>query len=546
MTAKPTLHAKHTEDQFRLLVETVIDYAIFLLDADGRVETWNAGAERIKGYRAEEVVGRHFSLFYPSEDVKQGKPAAVLGEAVATGRAEDEGWRVRKDGSRFWGSVVITALHDADGRLIGFAKVTRDVTERRELLERLQQLQSITEAGLAHLHVDKLLSELLTRIRQILASDTAAILLLDMERQDLIVHAAVGLEEEAARGHRVPLGHGFAGRVAAERRAIAIDDVDDVDIVSPVLREKRICSVLGAPLIVEGQVLGVVHVGTLDPRRFSAAEADLLQMVADRAAVAIERARLYEAERSARAELEVRVAARTAELLEVNGELEAFAYSVAHDLRAPLRSLHGLTQALVEDYGDRLDDTGRDYARTVVESAVQMERLIEDLLEYSRLSRADLPRDRVEFRDVVDRVLARLAPLIAVRSASVSVDGPLPAVTGHVGTLEQVITNLVTNAVTFVAAERRPMVRVHGDEDDTVVRVTVEDNGIGIAPEHQERVFKIFERLHGVERYPGTGVGLALVRRGIERLGGRVGVESEVGRGSRFWVELPKAGVTCR
>lgn len=129
----------HGEEAFRLLVEAVVDYAIFLLDADGHVLTWNLGAERIKGYRADEIIGRHFSVFYTPRDRRAGRPAAILGSAALHGRHQDEGWRVRKDGSRFWADVVVTALLDANGQLAGYAKVTRDMTERRAEAERARQ-----------------------------------------------------------------------------------------------------------------------------------------------------------------------------------------------------------------------------------------------------------------------------------------------------------------------------------------------------------------------------------------------------------------------
>ena len=170
--------------------------------------------------------------------------------------------------------------------------------------ERLRRLQLVTDAALAHLELDELLDELLARIRDALDADTAAILLLDEERHELAARAAVGLEEEVERGIRIPLGRGFAGRIAAERRPIVVEDIDQADIFNPILREKGIKSLLGVPLVVEGVLLGVLHVGSLHRRDFTSEEVDLLQIVADRAAVAIGHARLFAAERQARARLE--------------------------------------------------------------------------------------------------------------------------------------------------------------------------------------------------------------------------------------------------
>jgi PAS domain S-box-containing protein len=229
------------------------------------------------------------------------------------------------------------------------------------------------------------------------------------------------------------------------------------------------------------------------------------------------------------------------ELKETNAELESFTYTVSHDLRAPLRAMQGFADALQEDYADRLDATGQDYAWRIVAAARRMDALIQDLLAYSRLSRADLRLHPISLRGMAKDVLAQMEEEFRERDARVTVQGPLPEVMGHRATLVQVLTNLLTNAVKFVNPDTPPCVRVWAEDRDGQVRLCVEDNGIGIAPEHHERIFRVFERLHGVETYPGTGIGLAIVRKGMERMGGRVGVESEVGRGSRFWIELPKA-----
>ncbi|MGC8837587.1 MAG: GAF domain-containing sensor histidine kinase, partial [Anaerolineae bacterium] len=237
-----------------------------------------------------------------------------------------------------------------------------------------------------------------------------------------------------------------------------------------------------------------------------------------------------------------KLASTTRQLEAANQELEAFAYSVSHDLRAPLRAMEGFAQALLEDYAADLDPTARDYARRIVAAAEKMNLLINDLLAYSRLGRQEMRLSSVPLDRVVETVLEELAPTVQEREAQVVVERPLPEVEGHETTLVQVLANLVDNALKFVAPGVRPQVRIWAEARDEAVRLWVEDNGIGIAPEHQGRIFHIFERLHGWEAYPGTGVGLAIVRRGVERMGGHVGVESEIGKGSRFWVELRKGG----
>ena len=245
--------------------------------------------------------------------------------------------------------------------------------------------------------------------------------------------------------------------------------------------------------------------------------------------------------RESQHQLEERVRARTAELQERNEELEAFGYSISHDLRAPLRAMEGFSQALLEDYGDRLDTTGRGYAERVVTATRRMDQLILDLLAYSRVTRSDVRLGRLDLGRLVQTAVEQLDAEVRSRQARVVIEPPLPSVVGHEATLAQVIANLLGNGIKFVPPDRTPEIRIRAERRDGTVRLRIEDNGIGIAPEHHDRVFRIFERLHGTDDFPGTGIGLAIVRKGVERMGGRVGLDSTVGGGSSFWVDLPGA-----
>lgn len=240
-------------------------------------------------------------------------------------------------------------------------------------------------------------------------------------------------------------------------------------------------------------------------------------------------------------ELELTVAQRTAELREVNAELEAYASTVSHDLRAPLRAVQGFAQALLEDYGPVLGSEGSTYARSLAEAAQRMDGLIQDLLSYSRLSRASLELGEVSLRSVVEEARRQLAAEIESRGAEIFVSEPLPRVRGHWRTLAQVVANLLSNAMKFTAPGEPPRVDIRAEEEGGKARLWVIDRGIGIAPENFERIFRVFERLHGIETYGGTGIGLAIVKKGMERMGGACGVESEPGKGTKFWIELPLA-----
>jgi PAS domain S-box-containing protein len=238
------------------------------------------------------------------------------------------------------------------------------------------------------------------------------------------------------------------------------------------------------------------------------------------------------------ADLEHRVEDRTQALAEVNRELDAFAYSISHDLRAPLRTMQGYAEALLEDFGEGLPPEGRHYTRRISAAATRMEDLIADILAYSRLAKDEVSIRPEALEAVLDQVLVDLEPMLSNTEAVVRVERPLPKVQANRAVLRQVLNNLITNAVKFVRPGDRPTTSVHAEQRSSHVRLWIEDNGIGIAPEHQQRVFNPFQRLHGVETYPGTGIGLAIVRRAVTRMGGACGVESKLGQGSRFWIEL--------
>jgi len=228
-------------------------------------------------------------------------------------------------------------------------------------------------------------------------------------------------------------------------------------------------------------------------------------------------------------------------LEQINRELQGFAYSVAHDLRAPLRGMYGFCEALREDYSRVLDETGRSYTERIAAAAKRMDELIRDLLDYSRLARAELPVTPVAVNQVVAAAKQQLAGALRESGATLSVAEDLPVVQAHFGTLVQVLANLIGNSIKFVAPGTQPVVTIRAVARGDMYRILVEDNGIGVAPQFHEKIFRVFERLHTPEEYMGTGIGLAVVHKGIERLGGRVGVESEAGRGACFWVELPAA-----
>ena len=320
-----------------------------------------------------------------------------------------------------------------------------------------------------------------------------------------------------------------------------------------------------AQLQSEGHFSGEVLQIARDGRRMAA----LCRWVLDRGTKSIltsytditERKQVEEALRQAQSQLADRakqleglVTVRTSELTTTNQQLETFAYSIAHDLRAPLRSMQGFSAMLVEEAGAALNETGKDYAHRINKSAQFMDALLSDLLAFSRISQQRVQMTSVNLKTVVESVLSRLQPDIQEKNARVESAGPWPVVLAHEPTLAQVLFNLASNALKFTAPGVPPRLRLRTEEipvppiqpstnpiiHPSFVRVWVEDNGPGIAPDYQAQIFRLFTRLEG-DKYAGTGIGLAIVQKGVERMGGRVGVESALGQGSRFWFELKKA-----
>lgn len=235
--------------------------------------------------------------------------------------------------------------------------------------------------------------------------------------------------------------------------------------------------------------------------------------------------------------LESTVEHRTAELREANAQLEELVYTIAHDLRAPLRAMQGFSTVLLEHFGERLDDHGRDYTRRITAAAEKMDNMTLDLLSYGRMARSEVTLRPVSLDRVWKNAVAQCERIIQDTGGKVVIEEPLPTVLAEEPILTQVCSNLLSNALKFVKSGEAPRVHVRSEIENGSARIWVEDNGIGIPDQYKERIFRVFERLDG-SRYSGTGIGLSIVRKGVERMGGRVGVESEPGKGSRFWIDL--------
>lgn len=358
---------KESEERFRLLIEDVKEYAIFMMDPKGNVMSWNRGAEAIKGYKADEIIGKNYSIFFTKEEIERGEPEKCLNETKKHGRYQCEGWRVRKNGELFWADLSFTAIYDEKGILKGFSEVTRDNTNRKKADEALEEKR-----------------------------------------------------EELARS---------------------------------------------------------------------------------------------------------------------NAELEQFAYVASHDLQEPLRMVTSYVQLLSKRYKGKLDQDADEFIAYAVDGSNRMRTLINSLLEYSRVNR-EKPFEEIDLNELLKDIKQNLLSQIE-ESAVVLKWGELPDIKGDPVLISQLFQNLISNAIKF-KSDRPPEISISCEIKNEEYLFSIIDNGIGIQEEYADKIFIIFQRLHSKEKYPGTGIGLAICKKIVEKHGGKIWVKSKIGEGSTFYFTIKK------
>ncbi|MDX6385574.1 MAG: hypothetical protein QOK48_3147 [Blastocatellia bacterium] len=420
-----------------------------------------------------------------------------------------------------------------DERALRFGREQRARHEVETAIARMKQVQTVTDVALSHLSLDELLAELLGRVREAMVVDTVAILLLEPSGEELLAWAAQGLEQEVELGVRIPVGHGFAGKVAATKAPVRIDDIDTADVLNPLLVQKGIRSLLGVPLLVEGRVIGVLHTGRFNRYQFNDDDTRLLQMVADRIALAIDNARLFEEERVARREAEAASRAK-----------DEFLTTISHELRTPLTPIIGWIHMIRNGI---LPDKETIHGLSVIEkNSHALKRLINDLLDMSAILSGKMRMEElpVPLEPVIREAVETVRPMAAARDIEIGVnfDNWQDAVViGDRARLLQVFWNLLHNAVKFSSSGGKVEVDATADEMETTVRIR--DTGQGIAPEFLPFVFERFRQADGskTRSHGGLGLGLALVKSFVESHKGSVAAESEgLNQGSSFIVRFPR------
>jgi PAS domain S-box-containing protein len=616
---------QESEERFRLLVENVKDYAIFRLDTEGRILTWNKGAEYIKGYTAEEIIGKHISIFYTPDEIERGEPEYNLKQAKLLGRYESEGWRKKKDGSEFWADVVFSALYNNKKELVGYVKITRNMTERKlaeeQLKESEQQLQAIIKNAPDAVVVmdaesrivkwnpkaeqifgwvadevigqpmhnfiipEKYRAAHLKGLRHFLATGEGPVLNKTIEIEALNKSGkefSVSLSISSpivVNGNYIFIG--FIKDITERRRAEGLLKASESFLDSVIENLPNMLFVKDAESLrfikinkAGEELLGYSKeelIGKNDYDFFPKKQADFFT-ARDRMVLESRKGedipeelvntkfkgvRILETKKipiydekgkpkyilgisndiTDRKKTETELKMKSEELVRSNAELEQFAYVASHDLQEPLRMVTSYVQLLEKRYKDKLDQDANEFIAFAVDGSNRMRTLIQSLLEYSRVNRIK-PFEKINVNELLEIVQHDLRDTILSNNATVYID-KLPEIIGDHTLIGQLFQNLISNAIKF-KGEKPPQIKISCEERENDYLFSVKDNGIGIDKEYSNKIFVIFQRLHTKDKYPGTGIGLAICKKIVERHGGEIWVESLPGEGSTFFFTIRK------
>lgn len=521
---------KREEERYHKMVSEVQDYAIILLDPDGKILDWNKGAEKLKGYTPQEIIGKNFRLFYPKEDKQSNLPQRLLQEAITQGSATHEGYRIRKNGSRFWGSIAITALHNDEGKVIGFSKVTRDLSDRKEAEDRLtiftlELQQKNEELKQSEIRYQRMVGEV----------QDYAIILLD----------SLGNIQNWNAGAQVIKGYTAQEAIGKNFKMFYTQHDVDIDLPETLIKEAEARGRAmnegwrkrkDGTLFWASVVITALHDTNGKLIGFSKVTRDLT-----------ERKKNEDALRESALNMEV----KNSQLERVNTELSSFAYVVSHDLKEPIRKIQIFAGRQLEP--TKSMDQILQLSEKIIFAASRMQSMMESLLAYALITDDSTAREMVDLNTILTGVEMDLEMRISESKAKIKSE-KLPSVLGISVQLHQLFINLLSNALKFsqkgIAPEISITVKVlsHGKLPQELImkrkeyyQLTFSDNGIGFEANLAQEMFNVFRRLQNKNGYAGTGVGLAIVKRVVENHDGMVVAQSEVDRGAQFHVYLPVA-----
>jgi len=511
---------RKSEERYHRMIAEVQDYAIILLNEKGDIQNWNMGAEKIKGYTADEIIGKNFKIFYLPEDQESGLPQKLISEAARIGKATHEGWRIRKNGSRFWGNIVITALHNHKREIIGFSKVTRDLTEKKIVEDQIRN--TATELQIKNEELQK--SE--ERYHRMIAEVQDYAIILLNEKGDIQNWNAGAQKIKEYRADEI-VGKNFKifylpeDQESGLPQKLIAEAVRSGKATHEGWRVRKSGSRFWGSIVItalhndQGEIIG-----------FSKVTRDLTE----------------------RKMAEDRMHKYLFELQAQNRELERFAYVASHDLQEPLRKI----RTFIDVIGSNLQDEeliSRFFGK-INASAERMSDLISAVLKYSRLEKDNKEITVIDLNRVLKDVMEDFEVNIQEKGASISSE-ELPSIQGNELQISQVFSNIIGNALKF--SSNKPEIKisskvVHSDQIDdwptdlargNYFEIVFADNGIGFEQQYGEQIFILFQRLHGKQKYPGTGIGLALCKRIMENHGGYISAWSEPGNGARFQIYFP-------
>jgi PAS domain S-box-containing protein len=519
---------KRSEDRYHKMVAEVPDYAIILLSTDGTVLDWNKGAERLKGYTSKEIIGKNFRLFYPQEAKDQKIPEQLLQRAVSEGSVINEGWRVKKGGVRFWGSVAITALHNEAGEIMGFSKVTRDLTDKKIAEDQLSNYaedlrQKVEDLRLSEERYHKMIAEI--RDYAIILLNTEGV----VQNWNAGAHFIKGYDAEEIIGKSFKVFYtnedleaGVPDRLLAQAAAQGRAGQEGWRV------RKEGTKFWGSIVITAihnsaGKLIGFSKV-TRDLTAKKKAEDELMANAA---------------------ELDL----KNKRLERLNEELASFTYVASHDLKEPLRKIQTFS-SLMENIED-LPEKGKNFLAKIMNSANRMQNLIEALLSYSEVSNDLKAEESIDLNELIENVKADLEMSIVEKNAVITTTN-LPVIKGTTFQFYQLFLNLLSNALKFSKPGGAASINISSEmiegpglsadlqlSGSKYHHLVFSDNGIGFEPEHANKIFTAFQRLHSRNAFAGTGIGLAIVKKVVENHEGVVVAEAQPGVGATFHIYLP-------